>query len=223
MWTPSFMAYASYLSSEGDRLPAANACPRLGRSRSSIGGGGSRRLPPGHSLCDCADHMPIAARGRRIEDLRRAIDCLPVRTREAMLAGVRDGQPIIVGAYIDGEGGVCPMLAAHRRGGRTDLPRVRARVGPVHRTPGTVPAARASASSACSSRIWRRACSRTPRRSWRARSPSTARCSSAAPCGRRRSARRDSVRVAYARGPILARDSSGSRRPAARGSVASGS
>ena len=38
-----------------------------------------------------------------------------------MLAGVCDGQPIIVGAYVDGEGGVCPMLAAHRRGGRTDL------------------------------------------------------------------------------------------------------
>jgi len=60
-------------------------------------------------------------RGRHIEELRRAIDCLPVRTREAMLAGVRDGQPIIVGAYVDGEGGVCPMLAAHRRGGRTDF------------------------------------------------------------------------------------------------------
>jgi hypothetical protein len=60
-------------------------------------------------------------RGRLIEELRRAIDCLPVRTREAMLAGVGDGQPIIIGAYVDGEGGVCPMLAAHRRGGRTDL------------------------------------------------------------------------------------------------------
>jgi hypothetical protein len=60
-------------------------------------------------------------RGRRIEELRRAIDCLPVRTREAMLAGVCDGQPIIIGAYVDGEGGVCPMLAAHRRGGRTDF------------------------------------------------------------------------------------------------------
>jgi hypothetical protein len=60
-------------------------------------------------------------RGRQIEDLRRAIDCLPVRTREAMLAAVRDAQPIIVGAYVDGEGGVCPMLAAHRRGGRTDF------------------------------------------------------------------------------------------------------
>jgi hypothetical protein len=61
------------------------------------------------------------SRGRLIDDLRRAIDCLPVGTREAMLAGVRAEQPIIVGAYVDGEGGVCPMLAAHRRGGRTDF------------------------------------------------------------------------------------------------------
>ena len=28
---------------------------------------------------------------------------------------------IIVGAYVDREGGVCPMLAAHRNGGRTSL------------------------------------------------------------------------------------------------------
>jgi len=50
-----------------------------------------------------------------------AIDCLPVRTREAMLAGVRANERIIAGAYVDGDGGVCPMLAAHRAGGRTDL------------------------------------------------------------------------------------------------------
>jgi hypothetical protein len=37
-----------------------------------------------------------------------------------MLDGVRSSE-IIVGAYVNGEGGVCPMLAAHRRGGRTDL------------------------------------------------------------------------------------------------------
>jgi len=37
-----------------------------------------------------------------------------------MLAGIDSG-PIIVGAYTDGSGGVCPMLAAHRRGGRTSL------------------------------------------------------------------------------------------------------
>jgi hypothetical protein len=53
--------------------------------------------------------------------LRLAIDCMPVATREAMLAGVRDSDRIIAGAYVDGDGGVCPMLAAHRRGGRTDF------------------------------------------------------------------------------------------------------
>ncbi|MGX6448917.1 hypothetical protein ACVU7I_12745, partial [Patulibacter sp. S7RM1-6] len=55
-----------------------------------------------------------------IEDLRRAIDGLPLPTREAMLAGVR-AETIIVGAYTDRRGGVCPMLAAHRRGGRTSF------------------------------------------------------------------------------------------------------
>jgi hypothetical protein len=56
-----------------------------------------------------------------VERLRLAIDCMPVATREAMLAGVRSNARIIVGAYVDREGGECPMLAAHRRGGRTDL------------------------------------------------------------------------------------------------------
>jgi hypothetical protein len=55
-----------------------------------------------------------------IHDLRLAIDCLPLRTREAMLEGLRDHE-IIVGAYSDRDGGVCPMLAAHRRGGRTSF------------------------------------------------------------------------------------------------------
>jgi hypothetical protein len=59
--------------------------------------------------------------GQRIADLRRTIDCLPVRTREAMLEGVRGQDRIIVGAYSDRHGGVCPMLAAHRRGGRTSF------------------------------------------------------------------------------------------------------
>jgi hypothetical protein len=57
---------------------------------------------------------------KRAQDLRRAIDCLPRHTREAMLDGI-DSNPIIVGAYTDGTGGVCPMLAAHRGGGRTSL------------------------------------------------------------------------------------------------------
>ncbi len=36
-----------------------------------------------------------------------------------MLEGIQSGE-IIAGAYT-GEGGICPMLAAHRRGGRTDM------------------------------------------------------------------------------------------------------
>jgi hypothetical protein len=54
-----------------------------------------------------------------IRDLRLAIDCLPRSTRIAMLDGIRSNE-IIVGAYTDG-GGVCPMLAAHRAGGRTSF------------------------------------------------------------------------------------------------------
>jgi hypothetical protein len=56
-----------------------------------------------------------------VERLRSAIDCLPLATREAMLAGVRANQRIIAGAYVDRHGGVCPMLAAHRAGARTDF------------------------------------------------------------------------------------------------------
>ncbi|HEX4188998.1 MAG TPA: hypothetical protein VHY83_13975 [Solirubrobacteraceae bacterium] len=56
-----------------------------------------------------------------IERLRLAIDCMPVATREAMVEGIRANQRIIAGAYVDRNGGVCPMLAAHRRGGRTDF------------------------------------------------------------------------------------------------------
>jgi len=58
---------------------------------------------------------------RSIEALRLTIDCLPVPTREAMLAGVTGAERIIVGAYVDGDGGMCPMLAAHRNGGRTSF------------------------------------------------------------------------------------------------------
>ena len=57
---------------------------------------------------------------RRAQELRQAIDCLPLRTREAMLEGIAD-ERIIVGAYTDRKCGVCPMLAAHRHGGRTSL------------------------------------------------------------------------------------------------------
>jgi hypothetical protein len=43
---------------------------------------------------------------------------LPIETKQAMLAGL-DSETIITGAYTH-DGGICPMLAAHRRGGRTD-------------------------------------------------------------------------------------------------------
>jgi hypothetical protein len=56
-----------------------------------------------------------------VESLRLAIDCMPVNTREAMLTGLRRYERILVGAYVDEQGGVCPMLAAHRCGGRTDF------------------------------------------------------------------------------------------------------
>jgi len=42
---------------------------------------------------------------------------LPIETTQAMLFGLEQ-ETIITGAYTH-DGGVCPMLAAHRRGGRT--------------------------------------------------------------------------------------------------------
>jgi len=45
---------------------------------------------------------------------------MPPDTRRAMLDAL-DVNPIIVGAYTDRDGGVCPMLAAHRNGGRTSF------------------------------------------------------------------------------------------------------
>jgi hypothetical protein len=45
---------------------------------------------------------------------------MPVASRQAMLASVRRDD-ILVGAYTSKSGGVCPMLGAHRRGGRCDL------------------------------------------------------------------------------------------------------
>jgi hypothetical protein len=59
-------------------------------------------------------------RRRPARDLRTVIDCLPIQTRRAMLDGI-ESNSIIVGAYTDRKGGVCPMLAAHRNGGRTSL------------------------------------------------------------------------------------------------------
>jgi hypothetical protein len=56
---------------------------------------------------------------RPARELRAAIDAMPLETRCAMLDAIA-GNPIIVGAYSAPGGGVCPMLAAHRNGGRTD-------------------------------------------------------------------------------------------------------
>jgi hypothetical protein len=70
---------------------------------------------------------------RPARQLRATIDEMPLETRRAMLDALdrepkrpaRPGAPrrhstIIVGAYASRDGGVCPMLAAHRNGGRTD-------------------------------------------------------------------------------------------------------
>ena len=43
-----------------------------------------------------------------------------METRRRTLDGI-EANRIIVGAYTDRQGGVCPMLAAHRKGGRTSL------------------------------------------------------------------------------------------------------
>ena len=57
-------------------------------------------------------------REQAVTDLRRAIDVLPVRTRKAMLVGLANNT-VITGAFSGGRG-VCPMLAAHREGARTN-------------------------------------------------------------------------------------------------------
>ena len=60
-------------------------------------------------------------RGRkRVERLGLIVNCLPYETRVAMLDGLQRYE-IVAGAYSTREGGVCPMLAAHRCGGRTDF------------------------------------------------------------------------------------------------------
>jgi hypothetical protein len=57
---------------------------------------------------------------KRAERMRLIVDSLPYQTRVAMLDGLNRYE-IIAGAYSDRSGGVCPMLAAHRCGGRTDF------------------------------------------------------------------------------------------------------
>jgi hypothetical protein len=62
----------------------------------------------------------MAKRRNNAQRLRNAVNALPNRTKQAMLRGIRSNR-VIVGAYVDKRGGVCPMLAAHRNGGRTNF------------------------------------------------------------------------------------------------------
>jgi hypothetical protein len=59
-------------------------------------------------------------RRNNAQRLRNAVYAMPSRTKAAMLRGIRSNR-VIVGAYVDKRGGVCPMLAAHRNGGRTNF------------------------------------------------------------------------------------------------------
>jgi hypothetical protein len=56
----------------------------------------------------------------RAQALSRAVHELPASTRRAMLAAARE-QVLITGGYTNRHGDICPMLAAHRRGARTDV------------------------------------------------------------------------------------------------------
>ncbi len=59
------------------------------------------------------------SREQAVAELRRSIDVLPERTRKAMLIGL-DNNTVITGAFAGGDG-ACPMMAAHREGGRTSV------------------------------------------------------------------------------------------------------
>jgi hypothetical protein len=62
----------------------------------------------------------MAKRRNNAERLRNSVEAMPNGTKQAMLSGIRSNR-VIVGAYVDKRGGVCPMLAAHRNGGRTNF------------------------------------------------------------------------------------------------------
>ncbi len=62
----------------------------------------------------------MAKRRNNAQRLRNSISAMPNATKQAMLRGIRSNR-VIVGAYVDKRGGVCPMLAAHRNGGRTNF------------------------------------------------------------------------------------------------------
>jgi|SRR5947209_413956 len=57
---------------------------------------------------------------RRTEALYGAVRALPLEACAAMLDALEHDE-LIVGGYADRRGRACPMLAAHRRGVRTDV------------------------------------------------------------------------------------------------------
>lgn len=72
---------------------------------------------------------------RRAQALSRAIAEMPNETRRAMLDAA-ETEELIIGAYTDRRGRMCPMLAAHRRGGRAQVgtfPRAWDSFGHAHR------------------------------------------------------------------------------------------
>jgi hypothetical protein len=68
--------------------------------------------------------LPTTIRERRERQQAHALSLavykLPAPTRAAMLAAARN-DVLIAGGYTNRRGDVCPMLAAHRRGARTDV------------------------------------------------------------------------------------------------------
>ena len=190
MCTPSFMCKFPFSGREfvaGSRTRVRT----LGRASAA-----AARPCGGHSLCETV----ATAAAAPWSSLRLAIDCMPVATREAMLAGVRRYERIIVGAYIDEHGGVCPMLAAHRCGGRTDFlsfakswdrfarARGRARAATARELRILVAQLEASLASGVETSS-STARSQSTARSWRARAGAAA----------RRSRRRRTRRVGYSR------------------------
>jgi len=65
--------------------------------------------------------MTRRRRARRRTQLARAVRALPDPAPAAMLAALAGG-PIITGAYVRGDAGVCPVLAMHRAGCRVSAP-----------------------------------------------------------------------------------------------------
>jgi hypothetical protein len=75
-----------------------------------------------HTTARISPKLAERRQQRRTRDLRQAVVELPDSTRRAMLTAI-DRDELIVGAYTDRRGRICPMLAAHRRGARSDVGR----------------------------------------------------------------------------------------------------